>query len=175
MAGINILIAVDGAKIAELVPNGTVLGTKEKPHNVGVSQTESDVYISMISQSQYVSSGDGTSGLNISAKTGDTITWAMTTFGNNIDYTAFVYRGTFSYSNSSIGLLGTELLNVQTSEYLPNNSGTLTPYSNNIYIAKGTIVSGNVSIRYLFDFQLVDNTTGKVIGYFAWDPYIYVK
>lgn len=94
----------------------------------------------------------------------------MTPFGNNTDYTAFLYAGTFNPAGMIVpsGLL---YLNTQVAEHLPNNIGTLQQYNNNVYIAQGTGCGG----RRLLSFELINNANGAVIGYFTWDSFITVN
>ncbi|MBL4710100.1 MAG: hypothetical protein JKY48_16850 [Flavobacteriales bacterium] len=174
MSLINILIAVDGITLAEQVRDGSIKkGSLNNPTSLK-SWKESDVYISMISQHSNVVNDGGKSELKISANAGDSIDWAMTTFGNNSDYTAFLYAGHFTPS-SAIVPSGLTYFNSQIDEHLPNNSKVLTKYTNNVYLAQGTVVKVGVSIQYTLSFQLVDNTTREVIGYFYWDPFIDVN
>lgn len=174
MGLINILVAVDGTQLAQQVADGSIKpGSKTSPTPLG-AWSQSDVYIAMISQHNNVVNDGGQSELTISANSGDSIQWAMTTFGNNVDHTAFLYAGAFSPSGAIVptGLL---YFNTQTSEQLPNNSGTLQQYTNNVYVAQGTVVEVGVKIQYTLSFQLVNNATGAVIGYFTWDPFINVN
>ncbi|KLT68008.1 MULTISPECIES: AidA/PixA family protein [Flavobacterium] len=174
MGLINILVAVDGTQLAEQVANGKIKpGTKTSPTSLG-AWSQSDVYIAMISQHNNVVNNEGQSELKISANSGDTVQWAMTTFGNNVDNTAFLYAGSFSPSGAILpsGLL---YFNSQTAEHLPNNSGTLQEFTNNVYLAQGTVIQVGVKIQYTLSFQLVNNANGNVIGYFSWDPFIDVN
>ena len=174
MGLINILVAVDGSQLAQQVADGSIqAGSQGSPTSLG-AWSQSDVYIAMISQHSNVVNDGGQSELTISANSGDTIQWAMTTFGNNTDYTAFLYAGTFNPS-SAIVPAGLLYLNTQVAEHLPNNSGTLQQYNNNVYIAQGTVVQVGVSIQYTLSFELVNNANGNVVGYFTWDPFINVN
>ncbi|MXN93037.1 hypothetical protein GR160_17560 [Flavobacterium sp. Sd200] len=171
---INILVTVDGAKLAEQVSDSKIAaGTKNAPTGLGAWST-SDVYIAMISQYSNVVNDGGKSELTISANSGDSIRWAMTTFGNNADYSAFLYASSFNPSDAIVPNPLT-YINSQIEEHLPNNSGTLTPFTNNIYIAQGTVVKVGLQVQYTLSFQLVDNSNGSTIGYFSWDPFIQVN
>ena len=57
MATINVLIAVDGAKLAQQVKDGSIsAGSVNAPTNLG-SYAGSDVYISMIAPNSFVDNG----------------------------------------------------------------------------------------------------------------------
>jgi hypothetical protein len=172
MSTIDILIAVDGAKIVkELAAGNLQKGTESTPTGLG-SYTQSDVYISMISENGHIVDQDGKSELTISAALGDTIRWSMTTFGYNLDNTAYLYNGSFSPQASISELVYVPSSN---SEYLPVTSSpksTPNKFNNQAYIAMATILVSSGTIQYTLSFQLIDNSNGAVIGYFSWDPFI---
>lgn len=179
MATIDIIVAVDGDQLQEQV-NGKELsaGTKAAPTYLG-SWTESDVFISMIAQQQFVSndSSDGSSELTVTCNSGDTIRWRMTTFSSNTDTCAFIYGGKFTNAlnnGKSVELSPLTLLSDQNTVNIPNESGTLTAYNNQLYFAQATVLGSSQKLQYYMDFELVDST-GTSIGYFQWDPFIVVN
>jgi hypothetical protein len=177
MATINVLIAVDGASLASQVADGHIsAGSAGSPTNLG-SYGTSNVYISMIAPNAYVSNGTiGQSELQISANSGDTIEWAITTFDNNFDQTVYLYNGSFNPSGS----INTPLSFAcgQAHAYLATGNppaSTPTKYVNQVSTVSGTILQVSVQIQYTLSFVLVNNSTGSIIGYFLWDPFIIVN
>lgn len=176
MATINIQIAVDAATLAEQVQDGSIsAGSVNSPTYLG-SYTSSDVYICMITQSGNVNNNtQGESELSVSANGGDTLEWAMTTFDNNDDYTAFLYAGNFTPASAMTALT---YIAPQTTIYLPpsgNPTGTLTAYTNQTSFAQATVIQTNLSVQYNLSFIVVNNKNGTVVGYFYWDPFIAVS
>jgi hypothetical protein len=175
MSNIDILIAVDGAKLAEQISDGSLsAGSQASPTSLG-AWTDSDVYISMISQHSNVTNDGGASELTVAGSAGDNVRWSITTFGNNSDYTAYLYAGNFNPANAITAL---DYINIETENYLPATAaptGGTTSVMNHLYIAQGTLVEPNVKIQYTLSFTLVDNATGEALGYFTWDPFIQVN
>ena len=176
MQTIDILIAVDGAKLAQQVADGSVKpGSQGAPTSLG-SYSESDVYISMITQNSNVNNDtQGDSELQVNANSGDIVNWTITTFGDNADQTAYLYDGTFSPSSAMHSL---SYSNFQVKNYIPSGetpTATPTKYVNTLYNASGKIQQVDVKITYNLSFTLVDNSDGSIIGYFKWDPFIYVS
>ena len=177
MATINVLVAVDGAKLAQQVADGSLsAGTESSPTALG-SYSSSDVYISMIAPNSFADNGtNGQSELQISADGGDTVEWAITTFDNNFDQTAYIYSGNFNPSGS---------INVPLSyasgeayAYLATGNppaSTPTKFVNQVSTVSGTILKIGLQIQYTLSFALVDNSSGNIIGYFTWDPFINVN
>ena len=174
MSTIDILIAVDGAKLASAVAANTLQpGTESSPTSLG-SYAQSDVYISMIAESENTVDNAGKSELQITASVGDTVRWSMSTFGYNLDYTAYLYNGTF---NPATGISSLNYVPTVTTVYLPVTSDPTSAPSkstNHIYEARGTILEKG-QIQYALSFKLIDNATGDVLGYFSWDPFINVS
>ena len=176
MALIDILVTVNGQQLAQQVSDGSLKpGSVNSPTALG-SYSSSDVYISMVAQNNYVSNDQGKSELSITANSGDSVRWTMTTFDENTDYTAFLYADHF---NPSTGITSLSYFNMQSSLYLPSGtdpaSGNVQLYHNNTYVAQGTIIESNQSIQYTLSFKLINNSNGQVIGYFTWDPFIKVS
>jgi nematocidal protein AidA len=177
MATINVLIAVDGATLAEQVANNKLpAGSAGSPTNLG-SYGSSNVYIAMIAPNSSVSNGtQGQSELQISANSGDTVEWAITTFDNNFDQSAYLYGSSFNPS----GAINTPLsyASSQTYEYLATGNppaSTPTKFVNQVNSVSGVIQQVNVKIQYTLSFTLVNNSNGSIIGYFSWDPFINVN
>jgi hypothetical protein len=173
MAFINILVAVNAAELAERLGDGSMQpGSVSGPTNLG-AWGGSDVFVSMITQNSYIASNQGGSELDVKANSGDTVRWTASTFDGDTDYTAFLYNGSF---NPSASITTLSYFNMQTSVYLPSGSdpvnGTLQLFHNNAYATQGTVIEAGQKIQYTLSFKLVNNSTGAVIGYFVWDPFI---
>ncbi len=173
MALINILVAVNAAELAERLADGSMKpGSVGSPTNLG-AWGSSDVFVSMIAQNSYVSSDQGGSELDIKASSGDTVRWTVSTFDGDTDYTAFLYNGNF---NPAASITPLSYFNMHTSVYLPSGTdpvnGTLQLFHNNAYATQGTVIEPGQKIQYTLSFKLVNNSTGAVIGYVSWDPFI---
>lgn len=177
MATINVLIAVDGAKLSEQVKDGKIkAGSASSPTNLG-SYGGSDVFLSMIAPNSVIDNNtQGSSELQIKANGGDSVEWAITTFDNNFDQTPFLYTGHFNPSNA----INTPLSYASGQAYAYLGTGNPastkpTKFINQVNTVTGTILKIGVKIQYTLSFVLVDNSTGKTIGYFMWDPFINVN
>jgi hypothetical protein len=177
MATINVLIAVDGASLAAQVADGSLSpGSAGSPTNLG-SYGSSDVYISMIAPNSYVTNGSqGDSELQISANSGDSVEWAITTFDNNFDQTPYLYGSSFNPSTA----INTPLSYASSQAYAYLAIGnppasTPTKFINQVNTVSGTIQQIGLTIQYTLSFTLVNNSNGQIIGYFLWDPFINVN
>jgi len=177
MATINVLIAVDGATLAQQVKDGSISpGSAGSPTNLG-SYGSSNVYIAMIAPNSSISNGtQGQSELQISANGGDTVEWAITTFDNNFDQTVYLYGSSFNPA----GAINTPLSYAcgQAYAYLATGNppaSTPTKFINQVSTVSGTILKIGVTIQYTLSFTLVNNSNGSIIGYFLWDPFIVVN
>jgi len=177
MATINVLIAVDGAALASHVADGSLsAGSAGSPTNLG-SYGTSNVYITMIAPNSYVSNGSqGQSELQISADGGDSVEWAITTFDNNFDQTAYLYGSSFNPASA----INTPLsyASGQAYAYLATGNppaSSPTKFINQISTVTGTILQIGLTIQYTLSFTLVNNANGSIIGYFMWDPFINVN
>jgi len=173
METINVLITVDADALANQLKDGKIQkGTQDAPTPLG-SYSQSDVYITMISQSgNVINNTQGQSELSIKCNSGDTIQWAITTFTNNFDYSVSLYNGSFSPADAMNPLTYNSS---QAKNYLPNSSHILTQYTNQVAVAQAQVAEVNKQITYNLSFQLVNNSTGNIIGYFMWDPFITVS
>jgi len=177
MATINVLIAVDGATLAQQVADKSLSpGSSGSPTNLG-SYSSSNVYIAMIAPNSSISNGtQGQSELQISANGGDTVQWAITTFDNNFDQSAYLYGSSFNPAAA----INTPLsyASSQTYEYLATGNppaSTPTKFINQVNTVSGVIQQVGVTIQYTLSFTLVNNANGSIIGYFQWDPFIIVN
>lgn len=175
MKTIDIIIAVNSDKLASGISDGAIApGTVDAPTNLGAWQ-QSDILISMIAQSSFAVSNQGQSELTIKANSGDIVQWAITTFDNDIDYTVFLYNDLFN-PDTAISSLDYDL--VTNSAYLPgegNPTGPISKVNNKNYIVSGKVLTPGARIQYTLSFALVDNSSGQIIGYFYWDPFINVN
>jgi len=176
MALINILVAVNAAELAERLGDGSMQpGSVSSPTNLG-AWGGSDVFVSMITQNSYIASNQGGSELDVKANSGDTVRWTVSTFDGDTDYTAFLFSGSF---NPSASITALSYFNMHTSVYLPSGSdpvnGTIQLFHNNAYATQGTVIEPGQKIQYTLSFKLVNNSTGAIIGYFTWDPFISIS
>lgn len=168
----NVLVAVDGYELAQQVRDGVISpGTKGTPTDLG-AYSSSDVFISMISQHSSATNDQGGSELEITVNAGDSIRWAMMTFGSNLNYTAYLYNGIF---NPTTVLSHLVLHPITATNYLPDAESDIKTYDNQLYIAEGTVLKPGKEVQYTLSFALVDNSDGHIVGYFSWDPFINVS
>jgi hypothetical protein len=173
---INISILVDAENIVNQILD---TGTVDAPLSLE-SCGDADNFIYMIAKSGFVSNNQqAKSELGISAKIGDKITWNMTTFGNNAKYSAFMYASEFQLESGDgkVGVSPVSYTNQEVEVYLPSsNDPADTPekYTNTIYTASTRVINTDQTLQYTLSFQLVNDATGEVLGYFSWDPYIVI-
>jgi len=174
-ARIEIVVLVDTANIIE---NLSVLqpGTLSSPTSLG-SFGASDNYIYMVAKNGFVSNNQqAKSELQIDAKSGDTIVWNMISFDTG--FTPFIYDSHFVLTSGegAIGLSEVVYDNKLKNVYLPETTkpetSNLIEYVNHAYTASTKVSTVDQNIQYTLSFQLIDNTTGDVKGYFSWDPFI---
>ncbi|OKS87814.1 AidA/PixA family protein [Mucilaginibacter polytrichastri] len=177
MSIINIQILVDAAAI---VAKALPAGSETNPTGLG-SWSQSDVYISMTTQSGNVNNNEGQSELEVNANSGDTIEWSINTFDNNADNTVYLYNGTFNSQTQGIpasqAISPLVYLSVKVNNYLPpsgNVTGTPTLYQNQVAFAQATLLQPGVVLQYTLSFIVINNTTGSIVGYYSWDPFINV-
>lgn len=175
MATIDILVAVDGATLAQQVKDGSLsAGSQSSPTNLG-AYSQSNVYITMTAQSATVGNNtQGSSELTVNANSGDTLRWTIQTFDGNMDYTAYLYNGSFNPPKPISPLV---YLPISATCYLPSTSVPTAPpasVTNTTYATQGTITQSGQTIQYTLSFTLV-NSQGAIVGYFSWDPFIQVS
>lgn len=168
-------MAVDGRTLAQQVQDGSLPpGTQTAPTSLG-SYGASNVYVTMTAQSSTVGNNtQGQSELTVLANSGDNVRWTIQTFDANMDYTAYLYSGSFNPAGAISAL---NYLPISATSYLPSSSNPLGPptaTSEHTYAVQGTILSPGETIQYTLSFALVNNVNGQTIGYFSWDPFIEV-
>jgi hypothetical protein len=150
-------------------------GTPSSPTNLG-AWSDSNVFITMITQSSSVgNNSQGQSELTVKARSQDIIRWTIQTFDGNSDYTAYLYNGRFNPAGNISAL---NYSNAHVSSYLPPGSSPTAPpalFHNNSYSAWAMVLEPGQTIQYYLSFVLVDNSTGQILGYFYWDPFIAVS
>ncbi|MES2381890.1 MAG: AidA/PixA family protein [Bacteroidota bacterium] len=180
MSQINILIAVDGATLAQRVQDGSLAaGTSGSPTGLG-AWSSSDVFISMVTQNSNVTNGssEGASELSITCNSGDELQWSIVSFDMNTGQTPYLYNGNFNCTNPAGAAAGITPLTYLTTEvvnYFPptaNPTGTPAEATNTFARAIGTVTTPGQTLQYTLSFVLVNNSNGNIIGYFSWDPFI---
>nr|WP_319569863.1 AidA/PixA family protein [uncultured Draconibacterium sp.] len=182
MKTVNILIAVDTETLAGMLEDGELLpGSIDRPTGLG-AWGGSDVFLSMVAQHSFATNNQGESELTVTCKSGDEIQWVIMGFDANSDYTVYLFDGHFNVSQGSgtasdyISKLSYNKLKVP--NYFPpqdDPKGALTKCDNTIYATDAKLLSYGVTLQYTLSFALVDNSTGKAIGYFSWDPFIKIQ
>lgn len=175
MATIDILCVVDtnGLMAAGLAP-----GTLEAPTNLG-SYSDSDTFVFMICDGQFVYNDQGKSELNVLAKVGDTIRWTITdpSTGMMTDQAAHSYSTIlYGFSNNNIngGSITQPLLSSfpAVSYYNSLDSDTTPAAAAYMCSAWTSSVLSLGQVQYAWSFQVIDCVSGSVVGYYCWDPFI---
>lgn len=176
MATIDILCVVDANfLVANVTP-----GTLSNPTSIG-SYASSDTYIFMIADGQYASNNQGQSELTVSASVGDTLRWTITDPSTGLigdqqshSYSCILYG--FS-SGTANGVITTPACNSTPAlMYYNSTIDPATPAAAAYMCAAWTSsVIATGSVQYSWNFQVIDNTSGNVVGYYCWDPFISVS
>ncbi len=182
MAQIFVAITVDAITLANSKPGGSW----NAPISLG-SYSASDVYVEMMAQGSAVVNDQGGSELTISANVGDEIIFTISAPGAGQNYYPVLYNTVLS--NANVRSLGPNTA-VWTNYCLQSGgSGSQPQFANTIpqgYPNAGSSntficaqwlfqVNGVGSTQYNMSFAVLDTQTGKVIGYYLWDPFINVS
>ncbi|MCB9235536.1 MAG: hypothetical protein H6581_28025 [Bacteroidia bacterium] len=176
---VNVLIVVDADNLVSKLEDGTIKkGTQSSPTNLG-SYGTSDNFIYMVAKNGVAANNQAKSELTIDVRSGDTIVWNMTTFGNMSTTSAFLYNSDFNLTSGQppIAIPGVTYANQVIGVRLPstnNPTGQLGQYVNHQYVASSQVNNIAQTIQYSMSFELVDEASGDILGYFRWDPFIVI-
>ena len=96
---IDILCVIDAATLAAKVASGSIsAGTQANPTSLG-SYSQSDTYVSMLTEGSYITNDKDGSELTITCDVGDNIRWTITNPGAGVNYSCMLYQ----FSSASIG------------------------------------------------------------------------
>ena len=174
---IDILCVIDAVTLAENVQNGSINpGSQAIPTSLG-SYSQSDVYVSMLTEGSYVTNDGGGSELTITCDVGDNIRWNITNPGAGVNYSCMLYQ----FSSASIGTNVSQpiCLPLNVNLYINSaspNTGTPTPiaYTSSAWQTTALAACPSPGVQYSWAFQLI-NQSGTVLGYFSWDPFIVIN
>lgn len=165
MAIIYVLIAVDTATLAQQVKDGSIkAGSQSRPTSLG-SYDNTNVYITIITPVGNVSNNSQKqSDLTVNCTNSDLIQWAITSFSNNFDHSVSLYK---VGRVNGFPAIKASYQSSQTNNYLPApgegaSIGNITEYINQVASVQTKVIK-----RYALSFQLIDNSSGKTIGYFC--------
>ena len=174
---IDILCVIDAATLAAKVASGSIsAGTQANPTSLG-SYSQSDTYVSMLTEGSYITNDKDGSELTITCDVGDNIRWTITNPGAGVNYSCMLYQ----FSSASIGTsvsppiclpLG---VNLDINSASPN-TGTPKPlaYTSSAWQTTALGAVPSPGVQYSWAFQLI-NQSGTVLGYFSWDPFIIIN
>lgn len=174
---INVAILVDAANLIDHMKNNKLSpGSIDHPTSLG-AYTDSDKFIYMVAKNAVVSNDQARSELTINAGSGDTIKWNMMTFGQNATYSAFVYSSKFNLLSGSghVGIQRVGYENQVIGVRIPEGEDPKAKpgrFKNTIYTTSGDVTNIDQEIQYSMSFKLVDESSGDVLGYFSWDPFV---
>lgn len=170
MATINLLIAVDASTLAEAVADKTLpAGTPNAPTPLGPYST-SGIALCMMTEDS-IMSNMAEDDFNVNVNSGDTLQWEMTAFSNS-DHTVYPYNAVF---NPPAAMSQMKYIAAESTVYFPaanHPTGPITAFKEHDYCAQSTVLKTFLSVQYALAFALVDNSSGKIIGYFSIDAFI---
>jgi nematocidal protein AidA len=168
---IDILCVIDAETLADAVANKTIApGTLSKPTSLG-DYSASNVYVFMITQGSRVVNDQAQSELTVDCEVGDNIRWTISNPGAGVNHSCMLY----DFQSASIGTAITApiCLPLATKLYINGQPDPQKPaaiaYTSSAW--QCTALAKTASVQYNWSFQLID-PTGKVVGYFSWDPFI---
>jgi nematocidal protein AidA len=162
---VDILCVIDAETLADLVGSGKISkGSLNSPTSLG-AWGSSDLYIYMITEGSFVVNNQAKSELTIKTSVGDNVRWHITCPSNR--QSCMLYQ--LQTGSTLLGPM--ELLHMTETEYI-NDTATTAKKVTYQESAWQTTVLGTGSVQYSWNFQLIDNKTGNVLGYFCWDPFI---
>jgi len=177
MATIDILCVID---TNGLMKRGLNPGSLENPTSLG-AWDQSDSFVFMICDGQYACNNQGKSELTINAKVGDTVRWTITdpstgliSGQNSQSFSCILYNfksGSQDKTISAPALKSVPALsyyNSLTSETKPSAAAYMCSSWTSSILEKG-------NVQYDWSFQVIDNFSGNVVGYYTWDPFINVQ
>ncbi len=178
MATIDILCVID---TNGLMKRAKDTGTLSTPINLAAVDASTDTFVFMICDGQYACNNQGKSELMINANVGDTVRWTITDPSTGLtpgedskSFSCILYN----FKSGGEGtVLTTPVLNSAPAISYYNSLTSITTPVAAAYMCSSwnssIVATGN--IQYDWAFQVVDNATGEVVGYYTWDPYINVK
>ncbi|MDI9311420.1 MAG: AidA/PixA family protein [Limnohabitans sp.] len=189
MATIDILCVIDTNYLMQKFSNAG--GTLTSPYSLGSFQS-SDSFVFLIADGQYTSNnpdnspnnqndtGQGKSELQIDASIGDTIRWTITdpSLGLVADQESASYSCIlYGFNTGSSGILTAPVCNslpaiMYYNSIVNPNQPVAAAYMCSSWTAS-VLTTGTV--QYTWNFQVVDNSSGNVVGYFSWDPFIQIN
>ena len=174
MAIIDILCVIDTNLLRRLKISS---GTLEHPTNLGANH-HSDAFIFMICDGQFAVNHQGGSELTIKANVGDTIRWTITDPSTGLaasenaqSFSCILYN----FQSKSKNISKPSLKSAAAISYYNSQTSPTTPEPTEYMCSSWTssiLAVGN--IQYDWAFQVIDNYSGEVVGYYTWDPYINV-
>lgn len=177
MATIDILCVID---TNGLMKKGLSSGSLENPTQLG-SYDQSDTFVFMICDGQYACNDQGKSELTVNANVGDTVRWTITDPSTGLitgeqgqSYSCILYN--FKSGSQDKTISAPALKSVPALSYYNNVESATTPAAAAYMCSSWTssiLKTGNV--QYSWAFQIIDNYSGNIVGYYTWDPFINVQ
>jgi nematocidal protein AidA len=174
MTAIDILIVVDGLQLAAQVADGRLLaGSADSPTSLG-TYSSTGIYMTMITSFGTIldNSGDQPE-LRVNAYRGGAIGWTINTIDNNRAQTAYLYNG-----NADTAIIDISLYSCRTvKNYLATGNPPAEKPSKFLNQISKVLSYTELPLVTLNDgifFTLVNNSAGQIIGYFTWNPIIYL-
>ena len=164
---IDILCTIDAETLVDMVKEGKIAaGSIESPTSLG-SWGSSDLYIYMITEKNFVVNNQAKSELKISTRIGDNVRWKIDCPSNSQSCILYSFRA----GQGAELLTPPQLMDLHEIKYINDQATTIKEVHVEDSVWQSTVVNTG-DVQYSWSFQLVDNTNGKVIGYFTWDPFI---
>lgn len=162
---IHVLIAFD---VEDILSNHAPPEQPNLDNPINLDLGEGLIY--MIVKHDAVQSGEATGELDINAVVGDTIYWRETTLAADGKYGVFLYK----FVATSNGELITESLFHEKHYDRPliNPSNLEVSWQKVKEYVWSCDAEEVGTVTYHFEFGIYENESGKIIGYYDWDPYI---
>ncbi|WP_299675765.1 AidA/PixA family protein [uncultured Tenacibaculum sp.] len=178
MATIDILCVID---TNGLMKKGLKPGTLDNPTGLG-GWSDSDSFVFMICDGQYACNNQGKSELSIKANIGDTLRWTITdpstgliSGQQNKSFSCILYK--FKSAGINKQITDPVLKSTPALTYYNSLNSATTPSAGAYMCSSWTssVLSLGSNIQYDWSFQVIDNFSGDVVGYYTWDPFINVQ
>ena len=136
----------------------------------------------MVTQSDYVNSGQATGDLSIKANVNDTIRWRMLSMSGNTDQTAVIYN-IVQFSGSTV--TSSPPTAIESEPYAPwptlvgtsnTNPPTFTKVEAQDYFLQVNVTSHGTENYKVYFYVTKEDVNGNpvLVGYYGWDPTITV-
>ncbi|MBC3876380.1 hypothetical protein H8K38_01020 [Undibacterium sp. FT79W] len=170
---VDILCVIDATTLMKAVKNGLLhSGSIAQPTPLG-SRDDSDAFIFMIADSDYVVNDQTKSELTVKCKVGDTLRWTITNPSAGLNYNCMLY----DFTIGSEGVISNPSVQVTPlASYCNNPLNPILSLPTAYMAAPWTAeVLKTGSVQYSWALQIINAKTGRTEACFTWAPIINVE